>query len=397
MKRNDLYKRVGCLGLSLALALTLSACGNSAPSEEAPASQQTADSASTDLVWETIPADEIPAETEETVIEETEPEENHDGQYRSELTNEWLDESIQNQRPIAVMVDNELYALDHYGLNQADIIYEMMNSTANGRITRLMCLVKDYAKLTQFGSVRSVRPTNFMIAAEYNAILCHDGGPFYINDYVGKYYTNNLNGGFARFSNGKAVEFTEYITYDTYTNPTTGKTYDGLKQRLESSRYSIDYNDNYEGPHFTFSDEKLDLSSYDNVKDATYVDLPFPHNSSELNYDADTDTYGYYEYGDAHIDPLDDNNILRFTNLIVYSCDFHQYDENGYMVYNVVSSGEGYYITGGKAIPITWSKSGEAAQTVFKVKATGEEIVMNTGKTYIAIVPSDKWSELGIQ
>nr|MCR4587334.1 DUF3048 C-terminal domain-containing protein [Lachnospiraceae bacterium] len=56
-----------------------------------------------------------------------------------------------------------------------------------------------------------------------------------------------------------------------------------------------------------------------------------------------------------------------------------------------------YYITGGKAIPITWSKSGEAAQTKFKVKSTGEDIVLNTGKTYIAIVPSDKWSELSIQ
>ena len=79
--------------------------------------------------------------------------------YRSELTNEWIDISLQNQRPVAVMVDNEKAALPHYGLTEADVVYEMMNSTANGRITRLMAIVKDWGKITQFGNVRSARQT----------------------------------------------------------------------------------------------------------------------------------------------------------------------------------------------------------------------------------------------
>lgn len=35
--------------------------------------------------------------------------------YRSELTNEWIDISLKNQRPVAIMVDNEKAALPHYG------------------------------------------------------------------------------------------------------------------------------------------------------------------------------------------------------------------------------------------------------------------------------------------
>ena len=46
---------------------------------------------------------------EETVVEE----ETRDGMYRSELTNEWIDDSLRNQRPIAVMVDNEKTAVPH--------------------------------------------------------------------------------------------------------------------------------------------------------------------------------------------------------------------------------------------------------------------------------------------
>ncbi|MBQ8038345.1 MAG: DUF3048 domain-containing protein, partial [Lachnospiraceae bacterium] len=137
-------------------------------------------------VVEVATVEEIPIVEETTVEEETTTEEVvledelPEGMYFSELTNEPIDESLKNQRPIAAMVDNDKRALPHFGLNEADVIYEMMNSTANGRITRMMALVKDWGSIEQLGSIRSVRPTNILLAAEWNAILCHDGGPFYV-------------------------------------------------------------------------------------------------------------------------------------------------------------------------------------------------------------------------
>ncbi|MBQ2115676.1 MAG: DUF3048 domain-containing protein, partial [Lachnospiraceae bacterium] len=114
-----------------------------------------------DVKEDTQSATEQQVETEavEETTEEAE-EETREGMYRSELTNEWIDESLKNQRPIAVMVDNESTALPHYGVTEADVVYEIMNSTANGRITRLMCVVKDWGNIKQFGSIRSTRPTN---------------------------------------------------------------------------------------------------------------------------------------------------------------------------------------------------------------------------------------------
>ncbi len=56
----------------------------------------------------------------------------------SELTGLEISDALVNQRPVAVMVDNEKTALKHYGTGEADIVYEMMNSTANGRITRFI-------------------------------------------------------------------------------------------------------------------------------------------------------------------------------------------------------------------------------------------------------------------
>ena len=165
----------------------LTGCGNTEPISS-PIQTVEAEPIATD-----IQEVEQPGATEEA-------NENHDGMYRSELTNEWIDESLKDQRPIAVMVDNEKTALPHFGVADADVVYEIMNSTLNDRITRFMVVVKDWDKIEQLGSIRSARPTNFMLAAEWNAVLCHDGGPFFINDWVAKDYSANFSGGLKAYS-----------------------------------------------------------------------------------------------------------------------------------------------------------------------------------------------------
>ena len=294
------------------------------------------------------------------------------------------------------MVDNERTALPHFGTADADVVYEIMNSTLNDRITRFMVVVKDWEKIEQLGSIRSARPTNFMLAAGWNAVLCHDGGPYFINDWVAKDYSANFSGGFARFNNGKATEFTEYITYDTYTNSQKGKTYDGLKQRFANSKYTTTYNDYYQGPHFKFADGEVTFDDRSDAISATTIALPFKHNGSTLKYNEETGTYDYYEYGSAHKD-ADSNAQLTFENVILQDTTFAELGE-GYLIYNAIDSGRsGYYITQGKAIEVTWTKSSENAITHYYDAKTGEEIQINTGKTYISLIPSDGWSSLVIK
>lgn len=326
-------------------------------------------------------------EVEEEVEEETEEteEENHDGMYQSELTNEWIDESLKDQRPIAVMVDNEKTALPHYGLTDADVVYEIMNSTANDRITRLMAVVKDWEKIEQFGSIRSTRPTNILLAAEWNAVLCHDGGPFYIDPYLANDYSANFSGGFARVDNGKAREFTEYIC--------TGD----LEKKFDSSKYSKEYNEYYPGPHYTFAEEEVTFEDVDDAIDATEIVLPFKHNKSTLKYNEETQTYDYYEYGEAHVDAGNDNKVLSFKNVLIQNCTFHQYDENGYLIYNCIDGNrDGYYITNGKAIPVIWGKTSDTEPTRY-FDSEGKEIELNTGKTYVTLVPDDGWDDMSIK
>ena len=189
-------KRALLLGMMLTLAVTSVGCG-----------KKEADANITEPIYEESSEEAVVGD----VVDNEEEEDLPDGKVRNELTGELIDESLANQRPIAVMVDNESIALPHYGLTQADVVYEMMNSTENGRITRFMALVKDWETLEQFGSIRSARVTNCILAAEWNAVLCHDGGPFYIDEYIALPSVDDFNGGFSRVNNGKSREYTEYI------------------------------------------------------------------------------------------------------------------------------------------------------------------------------------------
>ena len=317
--------------------------------------------------------------------------------YTSELTGLPISKDLQDQRPIAVMVDNEKVALKHFGTSEADIVYEMMNSTANDRITRLMCIYKDYNSVPTIGSIRSIRPTNVILAGEYNAICVHDGGPYYINDWIAKPWSDNLSAGFARIPNGKRREFTEYVT--------TGE----VNRRIAAAGISRNYTPLYlstrvRESHFLFNPAETLLSTtYGGVGVATAnminLEPAFPHNKSMLKYNAATMTYDYYEYGSLHTDG-EDGQAMTFKNVILQETSFAQLDAHGYLIYNVIgympsTTATGYYITDGQMIPVTWYKNSETDITRY-YDYTGQEIKLNPGKTYIGIIPSDAWSAIGI-
>ncbi|MCR5268014.1 MAG: DUF3048 domain-containing protein [Lachnospiraceae bacterium] len=365
------------LGVLMTAACVLCACGGE---EEA---EQTVTVDSPEPVIQVISEESAPVveEVQEEVVEET-----REGMYRSELSNEWIDESLRDQRPIAAMVDNEKTALPHFGLTKfADVVYEITNSKLNGGVTRFMVLVKDWEAIDQLGSIRSVRPTNLQIIPEWNAVICHDGGPFYIDDYLARDYVENFSGTFGRVNNGKSREFTEYIL--------TGD----LDKNFASKGYSTTYNEYYPGPHYKFAseDNQVDLSSDATAINATHIQMPYEHNKPFLDYK--DGLYYYSEYGAPHVDAGNNNEQLSFKNLLLQNARYVVFDDHGYMMFHSIDyNREGYYITNGKAIKITWSKSEELSPTKY-YDMDGNEITLNTGRTYVALVPDDIWSNLEIE
>ena len=303
--------------------------------------------------------------------------------YKSELTGLPIDVSVKDLKPVAVMIDNEQKALPHASVSKADIVYEMMNSTANDRITRLMCFYKNYKDLDKIGSVRSVRPSHIPLASEYHAILIHEGGPeIYVKTPLSQSWSEDLNGGFSRLQNGKATEFTEFVLQ--------GEVELHAKKAGISLKYQSDYNNR---SHFIFGDNKLPKGSVCKKID---MSVAYPHTKSQLVYNDDTSSYDYYCYGFLQKD-WETDVVTSFTNVIVQITPFFQLDENGYMAYSIIGRGEGYYCYGGKVIPVYWKKESAIERTKYFDKATGKELVVNPGNTYINVYPKEYASGLVIK
>ena len=97
-------KRRSLVALIMASVVTLSVAGCGGK-EDVPTSVETVEF--DNIAGNVANGNQEDTAEEASTEEQTDEEENHEGKYRSELTNEWIDESLKNQRPIAVMVDNE--------------------------------------------------------------------------------------------------------------------------------------------------------------------------------------------------------------------------------------------------------------------------------------------------
>lgn len=374
-------RKVMVMMLGLASVLLLAACGSK--EEEEPAEAAAAPSAPAMVVQEE-------PESEEPVVEEEEADVPPDGMVANPLTGEWIDQSLEDQRPIAVMIDDEKTALPHYGVSEADVIYEIMNSTQNDGVTRFMALFKDWAPIEQIGSIRSTRPTNLQTFTEWNAVLCHDGGPFYNDIFYSNDFVDRFSGTFSRVNNGKAREFTEYALKGD------------VEKNFSNAKFSKTYNEYYRGDHYQFAtrNNPNTLEQYSGAQTADKVTLPFHHNNPWLEYNADEGVYYYFQYGDKEVDAGNGSKQVCFKNLLIQGARLEKLDDHGYMFLHTNDSDygsdekrEGWYVTNGKAIKVTWTKMDDTYPTRY-YDENGDEIKINVGKTYVAIMPSGDFADI---
>lgn len=342
----------------------------------------------TETVAEEPVAEEPPAEEPEAepVAEEPEEEVIPEGKVKDQTTNEWIDEALENQRPIAVMFNNIIDAVPQTSISKAGVVYE---APVEGNLTRLMGIIKDYEGLEKIGSIRSCRAYYVYWALEWNSIYCHFGGPeLYVKDVLARKDVHNLNGlqldgsTYYRSKDRKAP-------HNAYTSG------DRIVSALGQFKYEREYNDSYTGAHYLFAD-KSDPVTLENGIDATYVAPGYPINKPWFEYNEEDGLYYRFQYGKEHIDDLDGNQ-LAYKNIIIQNTTHEKLDAKDYLAFHFNDSGKtGYYITNGKAIEITWEKTNDLEPTRYYDK-NGGEIILNTGKTWVCIVKDSSKDDIVIK
>ena len=210
-------------------------------------------------------------------------------------------------------------------------------------MSRSIALYKDKAP-EKIGTIRSARHNFLDYVLENDAIFVHFGYSHYAQQQIPALGINNINGlsdsPFWRENpEGLAYEHTAYTS---------------LVKCIEVAK-----NKNY----------RL-------TTDSQYYGVKFV-------YDNENKIYKRYVNGVAHTDYFNKEHFST-KNIIVIKVDFVNASDNYYLDFKNIGTGNGYYITDGYAVPITWEKKDRASKTIYK-NLDGTELNVNDGNTYIML------------
>lgn len=383
MTRPDLLRP---LILCSAAVFLLSSCGRT-PQETAPPVPTTA-AETTAAPIAVISDPPTEAETEADAPEEDIPPE--PGLVRSPLTHEWIPEELAAKRPIAVMYPIDRKAQPQYGLDRVSVFYEIMEE---GSMSRQMGIIEDWEDLGRIGNVRSIRDYFIYEALEWDSIIVHFGGPeVFVKSLLTRKDVENINGvGGVMGSSYNAFYRIPKNSKSEHTAYTDGE---HLLSAIDKAGFSRTHREDYWQPDrwkFPSGDTVVTLDDRDDALSAKEINMSrcFPVTKSTLSYNEADRKYYRNIYGAPQRDAVTKEQ-LSFTNVLIESATSGNRGGSEYLYFHVLDSmKDGYYLTGGKMIHVTWMKNTDYEPTRF-FDDNGEEITLNTGRTMVFIVRDGK-------
>lgn len=271
------------------------------------------------------------------------------------------------KRPVAVMIDNDNSdAWPHAGLSEAYLVYEI---TVEGMATRLMALFDSGAQTEKIGPIRSSRHYFLDYALEHDAIYAHLGWSPKAQSDISSLGINNLNG-----------------LYDTFywrENKYAGDYHSAFASMEKISEHvqTKGYRTEREKAPLNISPQDVELQG----DAANSLSIKYAHfYGVQFEYDEESGAYRRFLNNSPHA--LQENAEIRAKNIIVIQMKQSSLGDGSdrINIYNT-GSGEGYFITGGRYIPITWSKESRQSPTEYK-DMDGNDILLNPGQTWIQII-----------
>lgn len=289
-----------------------------------------------------------------------------------------------DDRPFAVMLDNNKNAWPHASINKAYLAYEII---VEGGESRIMALFKG-VDADSIGPIRSARHYFLDYALENDAIYAHLGWSPQAQGDISNLGVNNING--QAYDSGKAKTSSALFwrsnskskPHNAYTNIECLKTIsEKLKYRTTSDKESV----------LNYVTNEVNFDSNEFAINANSVTIPYASsNKIKYVYNAETKMYEKYSKGKLQKDETTGETVVTKNIIITKAQNYTLNDgENkGRQGLNNIGTLEGYYITNGKAINITCKKDSRKGQTKY-LDSNGNEIEVNDGKTFINICPID--------
>jgi hypothetical protein len=350
MKRGKLFDLAAIL-LGIALVLGTTACSSSEP------------------VGDEVPV-AVEPETQETETETTEPESEPEPilPHVHPLTGIPTEMDASAIRPIFVSIENSGRAYPQSGLDQADVVYEMM---VEGGITRFLAVYhSSLPSNTVIGPIRSARHDFYDLTREYDAVLVHAGASPQAYALIQARKVKDIDeitmgGPFFRSKDRK-------MPHNLYTRAADMKQFT-VKRGYEDSGLL---------QSFTFFSKDQGLVG---GQPAQTVHISF-HSKYKVSYEFsdDNQTYTRYMRGKPHFDNTT-GQPLTAVNIVVQFTKYRSIDKEDRQEVAIVGEGEGYIIQNGAYSEIRWKKDSSSDRTKL-YSLDGQPVNFKPGNTFWHIV-----------
>lgn len=286
---------------------------------------------------------------------------------RTNLRGELAAEGQTLARPVAVMIDNHPDARPQAGLRDADIVFEI---PVEGGLTRYMAIFQSSTP-TVVGPVRSARDAYLDRILEFDSVYVHIGGSPTADERLATDKYEDING------SGRVIwrknDTGKVAPHNAYTNISLVRKYManiGWHEEPVYEKYSF-YQEGHQPGGAPANQVEIEATS---------------ETRTAYKYLADKGVYTRSKDGKEDLDE-NDSKPLEVTNILVQKTDITA-GYGGYPTLRqipMIGKGDGYYISMGEIIPITWMKDRLEGLTRY-YKVDGSELILNPGQTWIQVI-----------
>ncbi len=291
-----------------------------------------------------------------------------------------ISDTVNNSRPVAVMVENSPDSRPQSGLINADIVFEVVDE---GGVTRYVAVFSSN-DADIIGPVRSARIYYAEIARSFDPIYtfwgtypeCFDAIKTMDMDVLDANQMGivpSTDSGWRDYNRSSITEHTAFMSIDGIMEDASGAGYslDGGQSPL---RFKIDAVDSEKGD---ISDVSINFSS-----EGYKVDFA---------YDSESNEYLKYIAGSAHKD-YDTGKQISVNNVIVMITNIDgPIDEAGHMVVRTTGTsdnGKAFFFMDGNVIEGTWERNSIFEPFTFR-DGEGSVVLFNRGSTWVSMIQSE--------
>lgn len=267
---------------------------------------------------------------------------------------------------LAAKIDNHPLARPQVGLDEADIVFEEL---VEGGITRYVAIWHSQVP-EEIGPVRSVRPMDPDIVSPLGGILAYSGGQQ-------RFIEAMLDAPVASAIHGQS-DVQDFF----YRSTTTTAPHNVIVRAPDLVANFADRSG--PAPQFNFAPNQESSSAVVSGEEMTSMRVLLSSFSAPTwEWSAD-DSVFYRSQTNGAADLAISGQQIAADNVVVLFVDIQVIQD--IPTTQLVDEGEGYVATGGKTLPLRWSKAA-SDQPIELFDTSGARILLAPGQTWIELVP----------